>query len=82
MSATTLTKKGQVTIPKAIRDALGLRERDKVLFVRREHEVILKVVKGTVLDLRGSVKPRRKPEDFEFVRATVKKAVAKRAANR
>ena len=82
MGATTLTKKGQVTIPKAIRDALGLRERDKVLFVRRDHDVVLKVVKGTVLDLRGSVKPRKKPEDFESVRATVKKAVAKRAARR
>ncbi len=82
MIATTLTKKGQVTIPKTIRDALGLEEHDKVLFVRREHEVILKVMKGTVLDLKGSVKPRKKPEDFESVRASVKKAVAKRAANR
>ncbi|OGW60783.1 MAG: hypothetical protein A2638_01850 [Nitrospirae bacterium RIFCSPHIGHO2_01_FULL_66_17] len=82
MVATTLTKKGQVTIPKAIRDALGLEEHDKVLFVRREHEVILKVMKGTVLDLKGSVKPRRKPEDFESVRATVKEAIAKRVAKR
>ena len=82
MIATTLTKKGQVTIPKAIRDALGLEEHDKVLFIRREHEVILKVMKGTVLDLRGSMKPRRRPEDFESVRATAKKAVAKRVAKR
>ena len=82
MGATTLTKKGQVTIPKAIRDTLGLRERDKVLFVRRDHDVVLKVVKGTVLEFRGSVKPRRKPEDFEPVRATGEKALAKRVANR
>ena len=82
MIASTLTKRRQVTIPKAIRDTLGLDEHDKVLFIRREHEVILKVVKRTVLDLRGSVKPRRKPEDFESVRATVKEAIAKRVAKR
>jgi len=87
MIATTLAKKGQVTIPKVIRDALGLKEHDleeydMVILVRPEHAMIVKVVKGTVLDLRGSVNPWRRPEDFESVRATVKKAVAKRVTKR
>jgi AbrB family looped-hinge helix DNA binding protein len=30
--AATLTSKGQVTVPKAIRDALGLKEGDQVVF--------------------------------------------------
>jgi len=80
MSTKTLTKKGQVTIPKNIRDLLGLKERDKVVFIEREGEVVLKAVKGNVLDLKGSVVPRRRPEDFDVVRKAVRKAVARRVA--
>jgi antitoxin PrlF len=31
-TAATVTSKGQVTVPKAVRDALGLKEGDKVVF--------------------------------------------------
>ncbi|MDF0672848.1 MAG: hypothetical protein P0120_00700 [Nitrospira sp.] len=41
---------------------------------------MLKVVKGTILDLRGSVQPSVSPEDFEKVRRSVRQAVAKREA--
>lgn len=79
MRATTLTKKGQVTIPKQIRDLLGLKEHDRVLFLEREGTVIIKPLKGNILDLKGSVVPRGRPEDFDAVREMVKKAiVAKR----
>ena len=64
MLESTITRKGQVTIPKAIRDRLGVKEGEKVLFVMRGEEVVLKVVKGTILDLRGSVQPSAHPEDF------------------
>ncbi len=80
MIATTVTKKGQVTIPKKIREALGLREQDKVVFIQRNNEVILKPIKGTILNLRGSVKPRHKPENFETIRKEVKGALARRIA--
>lgn len=40
--ATTLTQKGQVTIPKAVRDALQLRPGDPVTFdVNREGQIVL-----------------------------------------
>ena len=80
MLESTVTRKGQVTIPKAIRDRLGVKEGEKVFFVMRGEEVILKVVKGTILDLRGSVQPSANPEDFEKVRRSVKQTVAKRVA--
>lgn len=73
-----MTRKGQVTIPKEIRDRLGVKEGEKVLFVVRGDEIILKVVKGTILDLRGSVRPATRPEDFDKVRQSVKQTVARR----
>jgi len=80
MIATTMTKKGQVTIPKEIRDILGLREHDKIVFALKNGEITLKPVRGSVLDLRGSVKPKQEPEDFNRVRAETMRARAKKAA--
>jgi AbrB family looped-hinge helix DNA binding protein len=80
MQESTMTRKGQVTIPKEIRDRLGVKEGEKVLFVMRGEEVLLKVVKGTILDLRGSVRPSARPEDFDKVRQSVKQTVAKKVA--
>ncbi len=68
MFATTMTRKGQVTIPKEIRDVLGLKEHDKIAFDLKDGEITMKPIRGSVLDLKGSVKPRRKPEDFDRVR--------------
>jgi AbrB family looped-hinge helix DNA binding protein len=76
MSASTLTRKGQVTIPKPIRDRLKVKEGEKVFFVMRGDEVVLKVLRGTILDLKGSVKASAHPEDFEAIRRSVKKAVS------
>ena len=80
MSASTLTRKGQVTIPKPIRDRLKVKEGEKVFFVMRGDEVVLKVLRGTILDLKGSVKASAHPEDFEAIRQSTKKAVTARVA--
>lgn len=52
------------------------------LFVMRGDEIVLKVVKGTVLDLRGSVQPSARPEDFEKIRRSVRQAVAKKESRK
>lgn len=44
-----LTVKGQTTIPKAVRDRLGLRRGDHVVFVLDDDQVVLR--KATALDL-------------------------------
>jgi len=80
MLKSTITRKGEVTIPKAIRDRLGVKEGEKVSFMMRAEEVVLKVIKGTILDLRGSVQPSAHPEDFEKIRQSVRQAVAKKVA--
>jgi AbrB family looped-hinge helix DNA binding protein len=82
MSESVITRKGQVTIPKAIRDHFDAREGERVRFAVRGDEVILKIDRGTVLDLRGSVKPRRPLLGTDTVRRQVKRAVAARTARR
>ena len=50
-----LTSKGQVTIPKAVRDALGLREGDEVVFrVEGTRAVLART--SDLLELAGSVR--------------------------
>ena len=82
MLDSVITRKGQVTIPKPIRDQLGLEEGEKIMFIRRGDEVLLKVLRGTVLDLKGSVTPSARPEDFSQIHQTVKKRVGRKASGR
>ena len=50
----TLTSKGRITLPKPVRDALGLKEGDRVLFRVLEGRAVLAKVQD-FLDLAGSV---------------------------
>jgi AbrB family looped-hinge helix DNA binding protein len=53
--AARLTSKGQVTIPKAVRDALGLRDGDEVVFrVEGARAVLART--SDLLELAGSVR--------------------------
>ena len=53
-STAKMTSKGQVTIPKSVRETLGLREGDELLFrVAGDRAVIAKT--PNLLDLAGSV---------------------------
>ncbi len=49
-----VTSKGQVTVPKAIREALGIQEGDSLLFTIRDKQVVLEKT-PSFLDLGGSV---------------------------
>jgi len=74
----SLTTKWQTTIPKEVRSLLGLKPNDKILYLIEGEKVILKPLKGNILDLRGSVEKREKPIDFKKVRSNVKKKVARK----
>ena len=54
---TTLTSKGQVTIPKEIRDELGLKPFDKIEFVSENGRVRLRKALPSLEELMGSLPP-------------------------
>lgn len=70
---TTVTQKGQVTIPAPIRRLLRLRSGDKVKFiVTRKREVKIKSAKTTsIMSLYGSLKPRVKLPKFSSIQELI-----------
>jgi AbrB family looped-hinge helix DNA binding protein len=46
LGTSKVTRKFQATVPKTVRELLGLGNGDLLVFVRRENEIVLK--KGTV----------------------------------
>lgn len=61
MPTATVTSKGQITIPKAVRDELGIREGDRVAFrVLDDGSVVVEPETIDLLELKGVLKARRK----------------------
>lgn len=77
---TTLTQKGQITIPKLIRDLLGLSSADNFVVSVKDEKIVVTPVKGDFLSLYGSVKHKGKPIDFKKLRRQTITAMAKNAA--
>ncbi len=67
MSVTTLTSKGQTTIPKEIRDSLGMKPGDRMTFTLMPDEtVVMRVKRKSIVDLAGVLhKKGRKPLSVE-----------------
>lgn len=77
----TVTSKGQVTLPKDLRDALGLKAGDKVLFrVHKDRAVLAKV--PSFLELAGSVPvpPRKKGATWSRIRSQTWKRRAEQSS--
>jgi antitoxin PrlF len=61
MPTSAVTSKGQITIPKEIRDLLGLKPGDRVVFEKdRTGRVLLKATSTDIRSLRGILKTKRK----------------------
>jgi len=59
----TLTSKGQTTIPKDIRDSLGIKSGDRMTFtLMPDGTVLLRVKNKSIMNLAGSLRKKgRKP---------------------
>ncbi len=78
MYSSTVTSKGQTTIPKKIRKLLHLKSKDKIVYIYEDNKVFLKPIKGTILNLKGVIKHSiKKPIDFYKLRDEVKQKIAK-----
>ncbi|MSQ40827.1 MAG: AbrB/MazE/SpoVT family DNA-binding domain-containing protein [Dehalococcoidia bacterium] len=73
---TTVTSKGQVTIPGELRRALGIKPKDRIAFELVEGEIRLRPAKSVVEATYGVVKPISRPEDFQELRRDFKEGVA------
>lgn len=75
MAKATLTSKGQITIPKEVRERLGVDSGDRLEFVEQEPGVY-KVVAATkdIRHLKGLVPKPRRPVSVEEMKAAVRRA--------
>lgn len=79
--AAKLTSKGQLTIPKAVRETLELKPGDQVLFRVEDNRAIMARTQD-FLELAGSVAvpPGKGGRDWEDIRRETRAARAKRRA--
>ena len=69
---TTITSKGQLTLPKKIRDILNLRPGNKVEFIMdRQGNVRMVPVKSTIKELRGMVPQPKKAISLEEMQMAI-----------
>lgn len=73
---TTVTQKGQVTIPAEIRSRLGLKPHDIVHFEIEGDMVRLRPAPSKVLRWYGAITPRNRPEDLQQLREEFEQGVA------
>ena len=81
MLGTSMTSNGQVTVPKEVRDALGIQAGDKVYFVADRDMVPLK---GDIWSVRGALQKyaKKKSLDWKKVRKEIKGWRASRQTRR
>lgn len=81
MQSSRVGRRGQLVLPRDVRQLLQLSEGDSVLFLRRGDEVVLKPITKTALDLEGSI-PVDGPQDFDAIRKTVMEERGQESARR
>ena len=77
----SVTERGQVTIPAEVRKVLGLKKRDKVVFMVEDGTVRLRKSRfSTVAEVMGSVPALRKPKSWKQMQEIVQDEIAEEYA--
>lgn len=78
MPTTTLTSRGQTTIPKSIREALQLRPGDRVEFILEGDQVVLRRAGADLTELDGMIdRSDREPASVEEMDEAIERAAAR-----
>lgn len=72
----SVSPKGQVTIPADIRKRFGIDPKDRVSFEIRDDDIIVKLLPSVVDPLYGSVPPLREPLTTKQLRAIMREEIA------
>ena len=73
MEIAKLSSKGQITLPKEIREKLCLKEGDKVMFIEKEGEIImLKSAENVINEMRDAMKGEAERLGLESIDDVVK----------
>ncbi len=75
----TITSKGQVTLPKPIRDKLHLKPGDKIDFMLEGDGLRVTPVTASVTQLKGMVPKPAVPVSLQEMDAAIAKAAARRS---
>lgn len=79
MAIATITSKGQVTLPKALRERLQLKAGDQIDFVEVDGNVVLKPRHIRAVDLIGIIKPVGDPPvSLDSMDAAIEQSVVQR----
>ncbi len=81
MITSTISSKGQITIPKEIRGLLQVNTSDKIVFIPLENgKVMITIKQNPAIALFGMLKHKRpaKPVSLEKMEAAIQKRRAKR----
>ncbi len=81
MTTAIVTSKGRITIPKSVREALGVESGDRVEFVELERGVYSFVAATRdVRDLKGIIRKPAKPVRIEDMKKAMRRHLTRRSA--
>jgi antitoxin PrlF len=73
MASATLTSKGQITLPKSVRDRLGIGAGDRLEFIESEQGFLVVAATRDIRSLEGIAGRQKKPVTFEDMNSAIEK---------
>ena len=73
MASATVTSKGQITLPKTVRERLGIEAGDRLEFVESEQGFLVVAATRDIRSLKGIVGAPKKPVPIEDMNSAIEK---------
>jgi len=73
MASATLTSKGQVTLPKSVRERLGVETGDRLEFIESEEGFLVVAATRDIRSLKGIVGQPKKPVTVDEMNRAIEK---------